>query len=77
MKEFFGIGGYTREPEGYLSWQHITFVLILMTTMVALAVLLGLSNRDKSDKQKNKVLIWAAILINTVEIIKKALKTPN
>ena len=70
MKEFFGIGGYTREPEGFLSWQHITFVLILMTTMVALAVWLGLRNRDRSDKEKNKVLIWAAILINAVEIIK-------
>ena len=70
MREFFGIGGYTREPEGFLSWQHITFVLILMTTMVALAVFFGLRNKDKSDKQKNKVLIWAAILINTVEIIK-------
>ena len=70
VKEFFGIGGYTREPEGFLSWQHITFVLILMTTMVALAVWLGLSNRDKTDKQKNKALIWSAILINTVEIIK-------
>ena len=31
VKEFFGIGGYTREPEGYLSWQHITFVLIKRT----------------------------------------------
>ena len=70
MREFFGIGGYTREPEGYLSWQHITFVLILMTTMVALAVWLGMTNRNKTDKQKNKVLIWSAILINTVEIIK-------
>ena len=38
--------------------------------MVALAVFFGLRNKDKSDKQKNKVLIWAAILINTVEIIK-------
>ena len=70
IKEFLGIGGYTRKPEGYMSWQHITFVLILMTAMVALAVYLGLINRNKSDKHKNKVLIWSAFLINGFEIFK-------
>lgn len=70
IKEFLGIGGYTREPEGYLSWQHITFVLFLMTAMVALAAWLGITNKNKSDKQKNKVLIWSAFLINGFEIFK-------
>ena len=32
MKEFFGWGGYTREPEGYMSWQHI----LLITTICSL-----------------------------------------
>ena len=42
MKEFFGIGGYTREAEGYMSWQHLTFVTSLMIIMVALAIFFGL-----------------------------------
>ena len=70
FKEFLGIGGYMREPEGYLSWQHITFVLFLMTVMVASAAFLGIKNKNKSDKDKNRVLIWAAFLINGFEIFK-------
>ncbi len=34
MKEFFGFGGYTRTPEGFLSWQHLLFVGLLLGTMV-------------------------------------------
>ena len=30
MKEFFGFGGYTREPEGYFSAAHLIFVTSLM-----------------------------------------------
>ena len=70
MKDFFGFGGYQREPEGYMSWQHLLFVSILMVIMVALAVVLGIKNKDKELKQKNKVLIWAAILIDSFELIK-------
>ena len=70
MKEFFGIGGYAREPEGYLSWQHLTFVTSLMIIMVALAILLGRRNKDASDKRKNIPLIVSAFLINALEISK-------
>jgi len=70
MKEFFGIGGYTREPEGFFSWQHLVFVSSLMVIMIALATWLGLKNRQKDDKQKNVALIWAAILIDALEIFK-------
>lgn len=70
MGEFFGFGGYQREPEGYFSWQHLVFVTSLMIIMVTLAVLLGLRNKDKDDKTKNKVLIWSAILIDSFEILK-------
>jgi hypothetical integral membrane protein (TIGR02206 family) len=73
MKEFFGIGGYAREPEGYLSPQHLLFVSFLLLTMVGLAVLLGLRNRDRNEKDKNRVLILTAILMDTVEIIKIAI----
>ena len=70
MKEFFGFGGYTRTPEGFLSWQHLTFVGILLTVMVVLAVVLGKINRNKTLEEKNSVLIWSAILIDAFEIFK-------
>ncbi len=70
MKEFFGIGGYTRTPEGYLSWQHLTFVGSLLVLMVALAVLLGQRNRLRTDKEKNRVLVAAALLIDGLELLK-------
>ena len=70
MKEFFGYIERTREPEGYMSWQHILFVASLMTIMVALAVMLGNHYKNKDYKQKNKVLIGAAIAIDAFEIFK-------
>jgi uncharacterized membrane protein YwaF len=73
MREFFGIDGYTRTPEGYMSWQHLTFVTSLMVIMIGLAVWLGLKNKQQNDTSKNKVLIWAAILIDGFEIWKIAL----
>lgn len=70
MKEFFGIGGYQREPEGYMSWQHLTFVSVIIVIMAISAVYEGLKNRNCELKRKNKTLIVAAIAINVVEIIK-------
>ena len=70
MKEFFGFGGYTREAEGFLSWQHLLFVGSLLTAMVLIAIVLGKQNRLKSNEEKNKVLIWVAILIDSIEIFK-------
>lgn len=70
MKDFFGFGGYERPVEGYFSWQHLVFVSVLMVIMITLAVVLGLKFKDKDLKQKNKVLIWAAILIDAFELIK-------
>lgn len=70
MSEFFGFGGYEREAEGFLSWQHILFVTTLIIVMIILAVFLGIKNRDVDEKRKNKILIWAAILINGFELFK-------
>lgn len=70
MKEFFGIGGYQRTPEGAFSWQHLVFVTSLMVLMVVLAVVLGKRNKIKSDRQKNSVLIWSAFLIDGFELMK-------
>jgi len=70
MREFFGFGGYQREAEGFMSWQHLTFVTTLMLIMIALAMFLGKRNKHKSMKEKNRVLIVAAILIDTIELFK-------
>jgi len=70
MREFFGFGGYQRTPEGSFSWQHLTFVTTLMVIMVLAAWLLGRENRNASEKAKNKVMIWAALLIDGFELFK-------
>ncbi len=70
MKEFFGIGGFQRTPEGAWSWQHLLFVSLMLIAMVALAIFLGRKNRNKDLTTKNKVLIWAAILIDAFELVK-------
>lgn len=69
MKEFLGIGGYQRPAEGYLSWQHLTFVTGLMIVMTVLAVYLGRKDRKDPD-HNNEVLKWAAVLIDGLEIFK-------
>lgn len=70
MKEFFGFGGYQRPAEGFLSWQHLVFVTALTAVMIALAILLGCKNREKSPSVKNNVLIAAAFLIDGFELFK-------
>lgn len=70
MKEFFGIGGYQRPAEGFLSWQHLVFVTSLMVVMVVLAVVLGRKYKNALPAKKNTVLIWAAILIDGFELFK-------
>lgn len=70
MKEFFGFGGYLREPEGFLSFEHIAFVTFLMVVMVLLAVFIGKRFKGKSEKEKNIPLIYAALLIDGLEIFK-------
>ena len=73
IKEYFGIGGYQRTPEGAYSWQHLTFVGSLLVLMVVLAIWLGLRNRKRPFAGQNRVLVWAAILIDGLELIKIAL----
>lgn len=70
MGEFLGFGGYTREPEGALSWQHLTFVGSLLLIMTLLAVVLGRKNRLAAPNVKNRVLIAAALLIDGFELFK-------
>lgn len=70
MKEFLGFGGYSRPAEGFLSWQHLLFVGLLLTVMTVLAFWLGKKNRHRTTQQKNKVMIAAALLIDGLEIFK-------
>ena len=70
MKEFFGFGGYERPVEGFMSWQHLLFVTSLIIVMVILAIYLGLKNKNKDVTTKNKVLIYSALLIDSLELFK-------
>ncbi len=75
LREFFGINGYQREPEGFLSWQQLVFATFFFFLMVALAVWVGLKNRHRSEREKNRVLILAALTIDLLELIKIILYT--
>ncbi|MBE6793186.1 MAG: hypothetical protein E7534_06805 [Ruminococcaceae bacterium] len=68
MKEFFGFGGYTRTPEGFLSWQHLLLVGSLLCVMTVLAIVVGRRNKLKTPKEKNRVLAVAAPLIVGLEL---------
>lgn len=70
MKEFFGIGGYERPAEGFLSWQHIVFVSCFMAVMLFLGIFLGLKYKKRDENAKNKVLIITAILIDSIELFR-------
>ena len=70
MKEFFGIGGYQRTPEGFLSWQHLLFVGGLLVLMFVLSIWLGKRNRTISPERQNRPLIYSAFLIDGIELIK-------
>lgn len=70
LAEFFGFRENTRPVEGFMSWQHLLFVGILLAIMTALAVTLGLRNKNADGKKKNTALIWSAILIDAFEIFK-------
>ena len=70
LSEFFGFGGYARPAEGYMSWQHLTFVSLLTVVMTLCAVILGRRYRNRDAKQKNRVLIVSAFLIDGLELFK-------
>ena len=70
MNEFFGIGGYQRPVEGFLSWQHILFVTTFIIAITLLAIYLGRKNKGKSYEETNKVIIWTAIILDSIEIIR-------
>jgi len=75
IREFFGIDGYQRPAEGFLSWQHLTFVSVLMVIMTSLALWLGLKNQNRTAREKNRVLIVAALLLDGAELCKILLQS--
>lgn len=75
MAEFFGWPEYTRQPEGVFSWQHILWSSIAVIIMVTLAIIIGKRKRNKSYKEKNRVLIIAAIFMDCAELYRILINT--
>ena len=73
LEEFFGYNGFAREPEGFLSWQHLTFVMFLTVCMTVLAIIFARKNREKDERAKNRALIWAAFVMDGIEIVRVVL----
>ena len=70
LGEFFGFNGYSRPAEGYMSLEHLSFVTLLNVIMIALAIILGRRYNRKDVKQKNRILIASALLIDGLELFK-------
>ena len=56
-----------------MSWQHLLFVGSMIALMLFLAIFWGKRNAQAEDQVKNRVLIWAALLIDGFELFKIAL----
>lgn len=67
MKDFFQGNG---TPQGAYSPAHLIFVTSLMIIMILTAIYLGIKNKNKDIKEKNKILIYSAILIDGFELAK-------
>ena len=72
LKEFYGYGGYTREPAGAYSPGHLIFVGILIVLMIAAAIAVGLICKKKGEKSKDLVLKISAIAFCVIEITRIA-----
>ena len=70
INEFFGFGGYTREAEGYMSFEHLLFVSILNTLMILLAVSFGSKYKNELKRKRMRPITVSAILIDSLEIFK-------
>lgn len=67
MRTFLSGSG---EAQGAYSWQHLVFVTALMIIMVLSAYFLGKRYKNLDVNEKNKVMIWTAVLIDGFEIAK-------
>lgn len=69
IKEFFGWTN-NRPPEGWFSWQHLLYATLMVALTVALGIILGRKNRNKSFEEKLKPLKVAAWLLLGFELFK-------
>ena len=69
MGQFFGKPEFAT-PEGAYSWQHMLHVSISLAIAIVMAIVLGRKNRNKDMATKNKVLIWTAFIMHTVETMR-------
>lgn len=70
IKIYFGFESDPREAEGWLSWQHLLYVTLMVALAVLLAVLLGRKYKNRSEKEKLKVVRIATVVILSCEIFK-------
>ena len=70
MSEFFGVNGYQRMPEGAYSWQHLTFGIVGFLIVISAGILLGRTYKNADEKKKNLVLLFTAIVMDTMEVSK-------
>jgi len=73
MQEFYKqyiSWAFDRLPEGYMSWQHLLTVSIAFALVVFLAIFFGRKNKTKSRSEKLKVVMVAAIVLDSVEVLK-------
>ena len=69
LKEYFR-WTENREPEGFLSWQHLTYATFMVALTVFLAVFLGRKFRNCTPEEKDRVVKVAAVVIVCCELFK-------
>lgn len=73
MKEFYDeyiAWGCKRTPEGLYSWQHLLMVTLFVGVAIALAIIIGRKNRNKTMNEKLKVTKIMGLVMIGFEIIK-------
>lgn len=74
---YFGFGPSLYEAEGWLSWQHLVFVTIMICVTVFLALFFANKTKSGTREQKLKVLKVASIVMISLESIKIILNEFN
>ncbi len=68
--QFFGFEEDHRIPEGWLSWQHLTYTSILVIAVILIGLRLGMQYKDRTDREKKKPMRIASIVMIVAEISK-------
>ncbi len=73
LREFLDINGpdgHTRPVEGFLSWQHLTFVTVLFLLMLFCGIYFGRKHRGAEAKTHNRTLLVFALVADLTEFSK-------